>query len=802
MKILLSWLKTYIDISLTTEELVQTLTMLGIEVDHVEFIEPIFDQVVVAKVLKKEVHPNAASLCLAEVFDGTTTTKVVCGAPNCREGLITAFAPLGATLYPEGPTKDKFVISSREVRGVESCGMLCSEKELGLLDNHEGIIEFASDMKLGIQLNEYFRDVVLDLSFTPNLGYCMSVYGIAKELGAALERKVLPLHKTRHHNFTESTSSNPKVSVLYPEGCPRYSALSIDNIAVQPSPFEVRYRLEKCGIRSQNNIVDITNYILHLTGQPLHAFDRDAISGNEIFVRKSIKAETVTLLSDVQKELPDDLILISDPNEILAVAGVMGCKDSSIKESTNKVLLESAFFNPKLIRRASKQVGVLSESSKHFERGADPNFTVSALGLAFELLSTQEQSFKVVGFTDVAEESFEDKKIKLRLSKTCKVLGQEYSCNEVESVMKRLGFHVHFDGQDTFEVKVPFARHDITQEIDLISEVVRILGYQQNVTSIPLYSASQLLDSPLFTLGQFVRKKLTVEGLQEFVTCDLISPELAKIVVNHPISDDAIVKVLHPMSQDQSVLRPSLLPGLLQVVRHNVCYGNFNIRGFEVGSIFLKEKEGFSEQIVCGIVLSGNRTPPHFSETSTDCDFFDAKAIIEDLIKNFGITNIRLEKSDVTIFHPGRQAKIYTDGMHIGTIGELHPAILRQFDIRNKVLYAECALHLFLTHKIDDFHFHKLFQTPASERDWTITLSKKYTYAKIKETLAEITSSILEAVELQALYENEKLGKDVHNVTLHFVFRDKNKTLKQQEVDREFERICDLCTKKFSNIKE
>ena len=799
MKILLSWLKTYIDISLTTEEIVQTLTMLGIEVDNVEYIEPLFDGVISAKVVKKEAHPSAHSLCIAEVFDGNSTIKVVCGAPNCREGLITAFAPVGATLYPEGPTKDKLVITSREVRGVISNGMLCSEKELGIIDEHAGIIEFASDMKVGLLLDEYFRDVVFDVSFTPNLGYCMSIYGIAKELAAALNLPLKPIQKQALPNLVDESFENPKVTLFFSEGCPRYSALSIDNIVIAPSSFEVRYRLEKCGIRCQNNVVDATNYVMYLIGQPMHAFDRDAIFENQISIRKSLKGEVVTLLDDVRKELPEDLVLISDTRDPLAVGGIMGCKESRVKETTSKIVLESAYFDPKVIRKASKALGVSSESSKRFERGTDPNNTVFGLQLALELLSAKNSTFKIVGFSDTVKGAFDDKSISLRLSRIAKILGEEYSIAEVESILKRLGFQVQWDGQDTFTVKVPFARHDITQEIDLISEVVRIHGYAQNASSIPMYSGSLLADSQVFTLSQFVRKKLTSVGLQEFLTCDLISPELAKIVADHPISDDAIVKVLHPMSQDQSVLRPSLLPGLLQVVQKNVCQRNFDIRGFEVGSVFLKDKQEFSEEIVCGIVLSGNKMPVHFSEAASESDFFDAKAIVEDLFSSLGISKLELVPSNVAIFHPGRQAKVYTDGMHIGTIGELHPAILRQFAIRNRVLYAECGLKSLLTHKIGQFRFQKLAQTPSSERDWTATLSKKLSFASIEKVLSEIDSGILESFELKGIYENEKLGKDVHNVTLRFVFRNKNKTLQQPEVDAEFDRIVRLCMQNFGS---
>ena len=487
MKILLSWLKTYIDISLTTEEIVQTLTMLGIEVDNVEFIEPLFDGVISAKVVKKEAHPSAHSLCIAEVFDGNSTIKVVCGAPNCREGLITAFAPVGATLYPEGPTKDKLVITSREVRGVISNGMLCSEKELGIIDQDAGIIEFASDMKIGLLLDEYFHDVVFDLSFTPNLGYCMSIYGIAKELAAALNLPLKPIQKQALVNLVDERFENPKVTLFFSEGCPRYSALSIDNIVIAPSSFEVRYRLEKCGIRSQNNVVDATNYIMYLIGQPMHAFDRDSIFDNQIMIRKSLQGEVAILLDDVKKELPEDLVLISDTRDPLAVGGIMGCKESRVKDTTSKIVLESCYFDPKVIRKASKALGVSSESSRRFERGTDPHNTVFALQLALELLSAKNSTFKIVGFSDTVKGTFDDKLI----SNGYEIL-TEYELEQVEEIKERLK-----NGENPMVLKKLLA-FEIAKDIKGEQEAKNAQEYFENIfqkknlnTNIPIRTIKQ-----------------------------------------------------------------------------------------------------------------------------------------------------------------------------------------------------------------------------------------------------------------------------------------------------------------------
>lgn len=780
MKILLSWLKEYIDIE-DIASLPDVMTRAGIEVDHIEEITPSFHGVVAARITEIVKHPHAPKLAIAKVYDGKKEHTVVCSACNCQEGLVTAYAPLGSLVG--GKRVDE--ISFGEVH---SHGMLCSEKELGLSEFHEGIVELPAGLKEGTYLDNYFSDILYEVSLTPNLGHCQSIMGIARELSAFLG---VPLHKTpwiQTPTLTPKASSKLRVTVKDTELCPRYSATLLEDVHVAPAPTWMRLRLERTGHRSINNIVDITNYISHEFGQPLHAFDADRVHEGHLTVRSSLANESLTFLDGSTKKLPEETIVVADSMHALAAGGIMGGECSSVVAHTKRVILESANFNPAAIRRSRVKLCISTDSSKRFERGADQAMTLLALQKADELIKEMSPKAHLEACFDAASKT-QEKKISCRISRTSLILGYEVSVSEMELAFQRLTLPSSFDGQDTFSVNVPRFRHDLNEEVDLIEEVGRIVGLQRDTHFIPKYSASKMAHHPLFLFEGEVRRRCLALGLQEVLTGDLIGPEMARLITDHTIPDEQLVRMLNPLSSEQSILRPSLLPGLLDVLKRNYNLRTLDLSLFEVGHVHLKKGTGYAEPLVVGMLLTGKVRPAHFSEAAREVDFYDLKGKLETLFHTMQFAHFEVKKSDLPIFHPGRQAKIFVNGVHVGVMGELHPQLLKMVDVPERVLFAECDLQELLNMPRPFCKMRPLAIFPSSERDWTITVSTKATFDVIMEKIQALKPSILETVSLVSIYKNEKLGADVQNVTLRFVYRDPAKTISQEEVEAAHDKL-------------
>lgn len=775
MKILLSWLREYLPQASATT-LSDVFTRAGMEVDHKEVFKCSFTNVFAARIVKVCMHKGSSHLCLATVFDGKNEHTVVCSAPNCREGMITAYAPIGAVVAQKQIQVTQFGDTSSE-------GMLCSEHELGLSEFHEGIMDLPASIKEGTLLEEYFADTLYELSVTPNLGHCQSVMGVARELSAFMG---MPLAKKP---WTETVALQPahfaklQVSIQDANLCPRYSALLLEGVHVGPSSSLVRIRLERCGIRSINNIVDATNYISQDIGQPLHAFDADRVKNGHLHIRASRAHETLTMLDEVTHTLPEGTIVITDSEHILAAGGIMGGESSAVSASTSRVILESANFLPTAIRKARTKLSVCTESSKRFERGVDCGITAKALECAYNMLQITCSKMQVDAFVDVAQEKAE-KHVSCRLSRAGMLLGYEVSANEAETAFTSLGLVHVFDGQDTYTVCVPSYRYDITEEVDLIEEIGRLMGLQRDAARPARYAASSLPHHPLYLFEKEIRRRLLTFGLQEAITSDLISPSMAAVA-----GDEAVVEMMNPLSAEQSILRPSLLPGLLEVVQRNINQRTLDLRFFEVGHVHLKKGDGFVEPRVFSIMLSGKKAPEHFSQNANNWDFFDLKGMLEELFSLLRFNNFSVEQSESTMLHPGRQAKVYVDGVHVGVMGEIHPELLDRLDIPQRVLFAECDIQELMKLDRQAPKMQDLALFPSSDRDWTITLSKKIGYNELLAKIYEVMPEVCESVSLTALFEHEKLGLDKHNITLHFVYRDREKTISQEVVDTAHQKL-------------
>lgn len=786
MRIPLSWLKEFIHLDASPSELAQVLTMVGIEVDRYETISHPWKGIVVGHVLEAERHPNADKLTVASVSNGKEIYQVVCGAPNCRAGLKTAFAQEGAILT-ETDGKE-FKIKKTKIRGVESCGMLCSGQELQLSEEHDGIVELPSHLQAGTPLEEIYTDVIFEISLTPNLGHCASVMGIARELAAI---KGLSVQEPKIFLKEEASriENSVQVIVTHPEACPRYTCRLIKGVQVGPSPDWLKSRLEKCGLRSINNVVDVTNYVLMEMGHPLHAFDFDKLQGHTIHVKKAQEGELFKTLDDKERILNQQDLLICDAERPVAIAGVMGGLNSEVSHHTHNILLESAYFDPVSVRKTSKHLGLQTDSSKRFERGTDPNCLTRVLDRAAMLIQELAGGAIQLGIIDIKAKDFPEKIIHCRLSKINQILGLALSRGEVEDIFQRLHFRYHWNGQDTFIVHIPTYRTDVQAEIDLVEEVARLYGYDNIPRKGGRYLSSHLPHAPIYLFENAMRTRLVSEGLQEFLTCDLIGPSLLNIIQDPSLSSDSSIAVLNPTSIEQSILRTSLLPGLLQVVKYNVDHQNHHMAGFEIGRIHFKDAEQFKEQSVVAIILSGKSRPHHWGEKPSEYDFYDLKGIVENILHELGITNLIFKNLNIETFHSGRQASVFVDSLEIGSMGEIHPAILRRLDVPQRILFGEFNLHDLMQVAKHKERIKDLVIYPGSERDWTFTIHVAVPFERVLKCVYRKSSPLLEEVFLLDIYRSEKLGEDYQNMTLRFVYRDPSKTISQEIVDAEQQRL-------------
>lgn len=794
MQFSLKWLQDFFKSPLSSSDLEERLTSAGLEVDAITEKKAPFEGVITALVKETKPHPDADRLCIATVFDGKEDLQVVCGAKNCRKNLIVALAPVGSTLIDKAGKKHKMKLGV--LRGVESYGMLLSAEELGFDEKSEGIIELTSEFEIGSSLKTLFEDEVLEISFTPNLGHAMSHLGIVREIACHFEipYQIKKSNDVKISNF--KTDDSFKVKIESKEHCPIYGCRLIKNIKIGPSPVWLKARLEACGLKSINNVVDATNYVLHEIGQPLHAFDADLIAGSQINVGLSQKEQTLETLDGIERTIPKGALFISDNEKPIALAGIMGAANSQASESTTNILLEAAHFTPKLIRKFSKKIGLYTEASKHFERGVDPSMINVALDRATALILESSPG-------DVSAENFitsfeptASKIISCRCSQINKLLGTQISIDEITAIFERLEFIIKKAEKDHIELQVPTYRNDISLEVDLIEEVARAYGLDKIFTQSAPYSFSELEDGAHYQLEQKLHPLLQQAGLQEVITCDLISPEMNEL----HIDSDACIAALNYMSKEQSVLRTSLLSNHLQILKHNQDHQNLNIHIYEIGKAYFKKGDCFEEEERLAITLTGRNTPYHWSSKDDKHDFFHLKGIIENLLEPLQASTTLYNKSDMDIYHPGIQAQITIDNVVIGSLGEVHPSVLRKMNLKQPVFFAEILLSPLIPISLKPIELKPIAQFPASERDWTFTCLDELEIGHLLQAIKSINSRLLKDVFLLDLYQSEKIGVDKKNVTLRFVYRNDKKTISFEAVEIEHARITSDVQEKMKNL--
>lgn len=636
---------------------------------------------------------------------------------------------------------------------------------------------------LGLEVESCEKEV-LHIGLTPNLNHCANLFGIARELHGTTQE---PLHRPAPH--VEELGAPPRLSVHVEEeeSCPRYSCRLVRSVKVGPSPAWLRERLEAAGMKSINNVVDISNYVMLAYGQPLHAFDAGKIRGGKLVVRFAREGEQLILLDGTLCTPSRETLLICDAERPLALAGIMGGIESGITGETTEVLLESATFAAHRIRRTSKQLGLLTEASRRFERRTDPN------GVRFSLDAATQMLVELAGgeaspCIDLSFASFPPKRLSCRLERVHQLLGLSLSEGEVEEIFHRLQFVVCDREEGAVTVEVPTYRQDISSEIDLIEEIARLYGYENIPQRPPLYRASSLPHAPCFVAAREVRTLLLREGLQEFLCCDLISAKAASL-----ISEKGVLELVNPISPDHAVLRPSLLPGLLDVARHNQDHGTHSLAGFEIGRVHVKTKEGYEEPTLVSLLWMGSRDPLHWSSRGQEVDFYDMKGLVESLFAGLELEPHFLASRHRHL-HPGRQVAIHLGERAVGMLGEIHPSFARHFDLNLRCFFAEISLEG-LQQERAHRRYVPLPLFPGSFRDWTVTLEEGVPVGNIVAQIHQKGSPLLKELLVLDVYRSEKLGSGLKNVTLRFLYRDRAQTLSLEQVDREHQRLTEGITR-------
>ena len=679
MRVPLSWLADYVPLSLPPEALAARLTMAGVETTYEPGASATWDKVRVGRVVDVAPHPNADRLRLATVDLGGETATVVCGAPNVAPGQRIAFASVGANLI-DGRTGERSELRAATIRGVVSAGMVCSVKELGLGDEHDGILVLPEDAPVGVPLAEYMPDDVLDIEVTPNRGDCLSVLGIAREV-AAITRQMATEPPSDYDEGAEPVDDAVRVQIADPDLCSRYTATVVRGVRIGPSPAWMRRRLELAGQRAINNVVDVTNYVMLEYGQPLHAFDLSAFTESIVVVRPATDGERFTTLDGTEHELRRPMLLIADPERAVGLAGVMGGRNSEMHEGTTDVLLESATFNAINTRRTANALHLRTEASLRFEKGLNPELAMRAVRRATQLILETAGGTAAAGVSDTFPERTESNKMLFTNGNMRRVLGADFPHAQVIEVLRALGFTVDALDEDKLLVRPPYWRSDISIEEDIIEEVARTIGYDA-VPERPL--AGQVPSTqpePGTELWEEVRDLLVQGGLQETISYSLVSLDALRQEGSVGDGMPQPLRAANPMSREQEYLRLSLRGSLLRVAAAALRQPPGNVALFEVGRIFLRRDGDLPEEreIAAG-VIAGPRGSSLWETGLDDHDFFEAKGMVQVVLDRLGVRASFVRAQD-DLLHPGRTARVLANGRDVGVVGELHPQAVARFDI-------------------------------------------------------------------------------------------------------------------------
>lgn len=780
-----NWLKQYTNIEDNATDLAEKITRGGIEVEGVEYLADNISNVVVGYVETKEKHPDAEKLNVCTVNVGEEDKlQIVCGAPNVDAGQYVIVAKVGATL-------PGIKIKKAKLRGVESQGMICSLKELGLNQSvvpknyQDGIYVFESEQKLGADAVEVLglNDYILDLSITPNRADALSIRGLAYELGALYNQKVTFADSEAEENYSDTEL---KV-VVESDSCKNYLGQVVKNIEVKDSPLWLQTRLMNSGIRPINNIVDITNFVLLEFGQPMHAFDKDLV-GNSIVVRNAKEGEVLETLDGEERKLQESDLVITDGTKPIALGGVMGGKNTEVSNNTKNIILESAYFNPVSIRRTSAAHGLRSDSSARFEKGIDPNMQKAALQRAVKLIlelcpnATVEAS---VGLVNKEEE----KEVVISTSYINNYLGITLSTEEITSILESLSFSVEVDGEE-LTVKIPTRRPDISIKQDLVEEVIRIYGYDNLASTLPKFSKTT---KGGLTYSQRairdLRKVYVGLGFNDTINYSLVSDEES---TQYTLDNHHKVRLMMPMTETHSTLRQSLIPGLLNTVQYNVARKQKDLKLLEIGRVFFGSGDDNiqpKETLYLSGALTGEENSTKWLNESSVIDFYTAKGYLEVIFERLGLDEkVSYKKAKIDSMHPGRTAEVYLGEKLIGFIGEIHPVVASDKDL-NETYVFEINLDEVISESKVKPKYEEVTKYPEITRDIAMLVDLADEYQNIYDVIESINSKLITKIELFDLYVGPELLVGKKSIALTITYSDKQKTLTDEEVTKVHEKV-------------
>jgi len=807
MTVPLKWLKEYVDVVLPLSELVPRITFAGLEVETIQAIGAEWerDKIVVGEIVEVRPHPNADRLTIAVINHGASEPEaVVTGASNIRvgdRGVKVAFARSGARLIDGYSEERRYVtLKPSKIRGVLSAGMVCSEKELGLSDQHEGILLLDPDAPVGVPLQDYLGDTVLDLDLTPNLGRCLSIIGVAREVAALTGQ---PLKVAEPTMVAEGAPAAAQIAleIADPDLCPRYSATLIRGVKVGPSPVWLQQRLRAAGMRPINNIVDITNYVMLEWGQPLHAFDYDKLRGRQagekpvIIVRRARPGERLTTLDGVERELTPEMLLITDGGGPVAIAGVMGGAESEISPATTNVLLESANFDNLNNRRTSEKLKLPSEASLRFGRGVPAETTVIAAQRATEWMRQLAGGLIAQGIADAYPVKRAERTVDLAPGEVERLLGIQLSRQRLAEILESLGFGVE-PGQETapLHVTVPYYRLDVDIPADLVEEVARIFGYDKVPETLLRDELPPQRRNPALENEQRLRDILVGCGLSEVITYSLTNLDsVARLdPARQPIDPAGYIRLANPLNSDREYMRRTLMNSLLETVRDNLRFVN-RVALFEVARVYLPQpdQELPEEPRRLCLAMTGPRRPGTWSGAGPEeLDFFDLKGIVETLLSRLRLADCVYAPTEHPTFQNGRAAKLLVQGSEVGVLGEVHPTVREHFDLpAQRVCLAELDLEKLLAEVPSSYYHRPVSRFPAVTRDLALVVDEGLPAMQLRDAIAKAGGKLLQSIQLFDVYRGEPIPPGKKSLAYTLTYQAMDRTLTDEDVNRQQARI-------------
>ena len=773
MKFSESWLRELVSPVLSTDELIAQVTMAGLEVDGSEPVAENLTGVLVGEIISIETHPNADKLKVCQVWDGDKQVQVVCGAPNARTGIKVPFATVGAVL------PDDFVIKKAKLRGVESQGMLCAQNELGLGEDASGLWELPTDAPVGVDFNAYLglNDSIIEVDLTPNRGDCLSIRGLAREVGVLNQLDVKAQVCTP---VEPSINDTIDVNLHAPEGCARYVGRVIKNLDLSiETPLWMQERLRRSGIRSLGPAVDVTNYVLIELGQPMHAFDLDKIDG-AINVRMG-QSESLVLLDDSEVIVNTETLVIASDTEALALAGIMGGAASAVNDATCDIMLESAWFNPLAIAGKARHYGKHTDSSHRFERGVDAELQVAAMELATALLcSICGGSAGPVVIEESVTHLPQTQRITLRDARLCQQLGMDVPAHQVDEILTRLGLEQVSRNAEAGVWNIPSWRFDLAIEQDLIEEVARIVGYNNLPVSTPLMSLAIESNAESLASTKTFRSQLVSQGYQEVITYSFVDPTVQSMC-DPEVSP---VSLTNPISSDMAVMRTNLWPGLLTTAMHNLNRQQTRVRIFELGQCFVTDDSGaLSQASALAGLICGSRVPEGWTGGKQTVDFYDLKGDVESVLAQTSLaTEFSFAPATHPALHPGQSAMISRKDCHVGWIGQLHPEIQKALGLSKPVYLFQIAFDQLTTVRLPSYQGVSKF--PEVKRDLAFMVASSISADALITAARQAAGEYLTDLKLFDVYQIKDVENKGKSIALGLTFQHDSRTLTDDEVNR------------------